>query len=182
MLATGDGAVTNTIVVLVLGPAAADEDGTAGAVTVRKTVLTTVAVDVAEGVDEDGGCVTVTTAVLMTVAVETLTETEGDGGGEAEPSEEVADESVPEDAELAILPGIDDDVALELDNGVLDIDAAVEEALKVVCAGFDIPRNGVGTTVEFGLGGGIPDGYESEKMSFCAPSLKLYMSKYLGGE
>jgi len=35
------------------------------------------------------------------------------------------------------------------------------------------PRNGVGITVLFSLGVGRPLGYESEKMSFCAPGKKL---------
>lgn len=49
-------------------------------------------------------------------------------------------------------------------------------------AGVAPPRNGVGTIVWLGPGTGMPPGYESSKMSSCAPSRKLYKSKYLGGE
>lgn len=37
-------------------------------------------------------------------------------------------------------------------------------------------RLGVGMTVAFGLGDGMPFGYESWKISSCAPSRKLYKS------
>ena len=140
------------------GPGEASvEDGTGDAVTVTSTVLTTVVVELGDelgdGRAEEGACVTVTTAVLTTVAVTTDTDTDTEGDGDDEGSE-TADE---------LTVGLED----RLERG----------EVTACCATAPLPRTGVGTTVEFGLGGGNPDGYESWKMSSCAPSLKLYMSK-----
>ena len=86
-----------------------------------------------------------TTAVLTTVAVDTLTETERDVGDIL-------------DAELGGTLLSEDAAALEDDNDT-------DETGVAGCGGFEPPKNGVGTTVEFGFGAGIPDGYESAKMS-----------------
>ena len=37
-------------------------------------------------------------------------------------------------------------------------------------------KTGVGMSVWSGPGGGMPSGYESSKMSSCAPSSKLYFT------
>lgn len=119
-------------------------EGVALPVTVTKIKLVTVLVLTAR-VDDEGvaraeaDCVTV--AVLTTVATDTETETEGgcDRREDAVPVLCVCEEPVDE------------------------IDEADEEEVGAGTAALN--GTGVGTTVELGLGGGMPFGYEFSKMS-----------------
>ena len=74
------------------------------------------------------------------------------------------------EAELLCSGAVD---TIELGNGLANEDE-IRDDDKAAVGLVALPRKGVGITVELGLGGGIPPGYESSKMSSCAPSLKLY--------
>lgn len=138
-------------------------------------VLVIVLVELAAGVEDnavdEANSVTVTTEVLVTieVAVDTETETEGEEA-------------------TALGRAARDDETLTLGDGPL-LEAFAAPGLTDAGGGWEAgvaattapPRNGVGTTVELGLGGGNPPGYESWKISSCAPSKKLYISRYRGG-
>lgn len=136
--------------------------------TVMTIVLVIVSVKEAAGgegdVVDEANSVTVTTEVAVTVEVAVDTETETEG----EEEEEVAR----------------DEEALTLGDGAL-LDASWAPELVAADGGWEAgvataaapPRNGVGTTVALGLGGGSPPGYESWKISSCAPSRKLYISR-----
>ena len=122
-------------------------------------VTVVVALAECEGAEVVSGTVSVTVITdvlkLVTVAVAVTVDTEIDTEG---------DESTDAEDTLTLLDGA----------AVADGELGVATAAP--------PKTGVGTTVELGLGGGIPPGYESWKMSSCAPSRKLYISRYRGGE
>lgn len=126
---------------------------------------------------EVAGTTTVTTAVVTTVAVETDIDTDTGGGSEGTADGAEAREEAEEDEEVVEAEAEDETGTGEDDTVSID-----EEAADVAATTGGSPRKGLGMKVEFGLGGGRPDGYESWKMSFCAPSRKLYMSRYRGGE
>lgn len=105
---------------------------------------------------------TVTTAVLTTVAVDTDTDIDTDTGTdtEGEGDDKRAGEEGDEGPAVEELPNADE-LRLTLEGDALAVDEAeVEDGLLVAVgtAAAAPPKNGVGTTVELGLGGGSPRG------------------------
>ena len=124
------------------------------AVTVTNTTFTTVLVltkaeeDVGTG---DGSKVCVTVAVVTTTTVDMGAGAEGEDTNDDELADAV--ENI-EEASLAV-----DGDGVELTD--VEIDVAEVDGTAAALNG-----TGVGTTVELGLGGGRPDGYEFWKISF----------------
>lgn len=113
--------------------------------------------DTASG-DEAAVAVLVTVTKLITVAVDTV----------AGLSLDVTGDTDADTAELERLMDPDTFCAAEVEGVGVEL-LATDEGLGVVVpvgpGRADPPRKGVGTTVEFGLGGGSPPGYESSKIS-----------------
>ena len=147
------------------------------------------------GVIREGAAVTVTTTTLTTVEVVVTT---ADGEAEVEAGCEVMEAKLGERVaatELSLMlvleleseEGEDEDTETEVieDKTLKELVIAETEVEATEDVGADTedkevagiddasPEKGVGIIVLLGLGVGRPLGYESSKISSCAPSLKL---------
>ena len=148
-----------------------------------------ISVDVGAGAE-----VTVTTTVLTTTEVETVTEVDSttlvncERGMDADSVERgrrgggIDDEGAPDPVcgrvemvkvESGGTGTLEETVGLSVyeDDGSADEEGGEDEDPPAGTS--SPPKYGVGTSVEFGLGAGRSFGYESSKISSCAPSLKL---------
>lgn len=159
--------------------------------TVTRTTLYSVTVDAALGGGEEltGGAVTAARvaeglAVTVTTCVLTTTETDvdttietGEGGADTGEMDALGPAEGLVDVALADGDEVGDAWVIPVDVGMaeLGVEDIAEEDGTLVGAGTAaaLKGTGVGMTVELGLGGGMPFGYEFWKMSSCEPSLKL---------
>lgn len=168
-----DVAIAYTVLVMVTaseGEVSAAETASAS-LTMTTTVLVIVDVlgPVGVGANESetadaAGTVAVTTAVDTTVTTEIDTLTEGEAGGDADGGDD--DSSEVADAALGDAKEVDADAwetAADPDDESVPSEAGGDGC--AVCAGAGEPRKADGITVVLGLGGGIPPGYESTKIS-----------------
>ena len=154
----------------------AEEVGTAGAVIVTTTVLSTTEVESTTDVDSGAEALALSEVDEAEIAAE-------DAGNDS--VAEVVESGRPTDPCPFDEDGSTDEVdsadeVVENDSAI-DVDAVESELAAVEVTATDVevfvpvddppptdpfPKLGVGTNVEFGLGGGWPGGYESWKMSF----------------
>ena len=121
----------------------------------RVTTVVSMKVEVVVNALELGSGETVTKTVCTTVAVDVAV------------AVSVDITVVPAALPVAVMEdvGIEEELATDVED--------VEVSLEAIGAWAAPPKNGVGTRVWLALGVGRPFGYESKKMSSCAPSRKL---------